>query len=150
MIILGLKKQLHIKTDKKGFTLIEVIVVLVVLAILASIAVPSLVGYIDKSRQRAYIAEARSIQMGLQTISIEAHGRAQHLPGIYINADVTGPNGKPLVDEINVLSGTNFTGTDITEITFDIKTAKLLKFVWDTGSDRAVVFEGGVYTVIYI
>ncbi len=41
--------------NKKGFTLVEVIVVLVVLGILASIVIPSLVRYIDKSKQQACI-----------------------------------------------------------------------------------------------
>ena len=33
--------------DKKGFTLVELIVVLVILAILAALLVPALTGYID-------------------------------------------------------------------------------------------------------
>ena len=36
--------------DKKGFTLVELIVVLVILAILAALLVPALTGYIDKAR----------------------------------------------------------------------------------------------------
>lgn len=36
--------------DKKGFTLVELIVVLVILAILAALLVPALTGYIDKSK----------------------------------------------------------------------------------------------------
>ncbi|MFR5751272.1 type IV pilin protein [Faecalibacillus intestinalis] len=32
--------------NKKGFTLVEIIVVLVILAILAAIAVPSVLGYV--------------------------------------------------------------------------------------------------------
>jgi len=34
--------------DKKGFTLIEMIVVITVIGVLAAIAVPSLMAYIDK------------------------------------------------------------------------------------------------------
>ena len=37
--------------DKKGFTLVELIVVLVILAILAALLVPALTGYIDKARK---------------------------------------------------------------------------------------------------
>ncbi len=33
--------------DKRGFTLVELIVVLVILAILASVLIPALIGYID-------------------------------------------------------------------------------------------------------
>ena len=37
--------------DKKGFTLVELIVVLVILAILAALLVPTLTGYIDRPRK---------------------------------------------------------------------------------------------------
>ena len=37
--------------DKKGFTLVELIVVLVILAILAALLVPALTGYIDKANR---------------------------------------------------------------------------------------------------
>ena len=37
--------------NKKGFTLVEIIVVLVILAILAAIAVPSVLGYVEGKRQ---------------------------------------------------------------------------------------------------
>ena len=35
--------------NKKGFTLVEIIVVLVILAILAAIAVPSVLGYVEEA-----------------------------------------------------------------------------------------------------
>lgn len=36
--------------NKKGFTLVEIIVVLVILAILAAIAVPSVIGYVNEAK----------------------------------------------------------------------------------------------------
>lgn len=36
---------------KKGFTLIEIIVVLTILAILAAVAIPTYLGYVDKTRE---------------------------------------------------------------------------------------------------
>lgn len=36
--------------NKKGFTLVEIIIVLVILAILAAIAIPYTLGYIDDSK----------------------------------------------------------------------------------------------------
>lgn len=41
------------KIDKKGFTLVEVIVVAVIVAILAAVAIPLYIGYIRDSNQNA-------------------------------------------------------------------------------------------------
>lgn len=47
--------------NKKGFTLIEVIVVLVIMGIVATIAVPSFVGYINRAQQNSRMKNAESI-----------------------------------------------------------------------------------------
>lgn len=62
-----LLKKLQKKSNKKGFTLVEIIVVLVILAILAAIAVPSVIGYVDEAKESRYIQEARSIYVVFQT-----------------------------------------------------------------------------------
>lgn len=59
--------------DKKGFTLVELIVVLVILAILAALLIPALTGYIDKARNKQIIAETRSAVMAAQTLVDEAY-----------------------------------------------------------------------------
>lgn len=45
-----LLKKLQKKSNKKGFTLVEIIVVLVILAILAAIAVPSVLWYVEEAK----------------------------------------------------------------------------------------------------
>lgn len=60
--------------EKKGFTLVELIVVLVILAILAALLVPALTGYIDKARKESIVAETRQVVMAAQTTVSEKYG----------------------------------------------------------------------------
>lgn len=57
----------------KGFTLVEVIIVLVIIAIMAAVLIPSLVGYIDKAREKSHIAEARQVYTAAQTAVSDAY-----------------------------------------------------------------------------
>lgn len=61
--------------DKKGFTLVELIVVLVILAILAALLVPALTGYIDKANKEKVIAQTRMITMAVQTETSSCYGK---------------------------------------------------------------------------
>ena len=61
--------------NKKGFTLVELIVVLVILAILAALLVPALTGYIDKANQEKVIATTRQVVMAAQAEASEAYGK---------------------------------------------------------------------------
>ncbi|MEG0330566.1 MAG: prepilin-type N-terminal cleavage/methylation domain-containing protein, partial [Longicatena sp.] len=61
-----MKKTL--KKNKKGFTLVEIIVVLVIMGILLAIAVPSVMGYVNKANEQKYIAQARNGFLGATTI----------------------------------------------------------------------------------
>ena len=82
--------------DKKGFTLVELIVVLVILAILAALLVPALTGYIDRARKEAIVAETRSCVMAAQTIAAEKYGANA--------ADVAAADMTAAVDDIKELA----------------------------------------------
>ena len=59
--------------EKKGFTLVELIVVLVILATLAALLIPALTGYIDRANNEKIIAETRQAVMAAQTIASEEY-----------------------------------------------------------------------------
>lgn len=66
-------KTLMALKNRKGFTLVEVIVVLVILAILAAILVPTMTGYIDKANEKVVVSEARAVLMALQVEASDAY-----------------------------------------------------------------------------
>lgn len=59
------------RMKRAGFTLIELIVVLAILAVLAGIAVPSMVGWVDRARESQVLLEARNAYISLETLVAE-------------------------------------------------------------------------------
>ena len=53
--------------NRKGFTLIEIIVVIVILAVLMAVAVPSVMSYINEGNKAKYEAVARTVLVNAQT-----------------------------------------------------------------------------------
>lgn len=121
--------------DKKGFTLVELIVVLVILAILAALLVPALTGYIDKARKESVVAETRSAVMAAQTIVSEKYGTTK--------GDVTlTPDDKTAIKNLAEVPGTigtividNTTGSEykgaVTQLTYTSKDGKYTCYYYD-------------------
>lgn len=56
--------------NKKGFTLIEMVVVIMVLAIIASFAIPAIMGSIKEYQNEKYIVDARKVYTDVQLFII--------------------------------------------------------------------------------
>ena len=119
--------------DKKGFTLVELIVVLVILAILAALLIPALTGYIDKANKEKVVSETRMLVMAAQTEGTEAYSKLTSggkTPTADEIAAEVGKNGDELLNLAEV-SG-NF------DITYDAD-----------ASVKAVAYTNAGYTCVY-
>lgn len=66
-------KLRHIKKNKKGFTLVELIVVLVILAILIALLIPTLTGYIDRANKKSAHADLKIIATAARSAYAEVY-----------------------------------------------------------------------------
>lgn len=121
--------------DKKGFTLVELIVVLVILAILAALLIPALTGYIDKARNKQVVAETRSAVMAAQTLVDEAYSKSTQA----VTATTSGTAattsvavGSETVTNDQVATLAELTATNIQRIEINAQ-GKVTKLVYTNG-----------------
>ncbi len=72
--------------NKKGFTLVEIIVVLVILTILAAIAIPSVMGYVKEAKEAKELAKVRQSVISTQVTLVKSYA----LENGNLNADNLG------------------------------------------------------------
>ena len=106
--------------EKKGFTLVELIVVLVILAILAALLIPALTGYIDKAKEKQITAETRQVVMAAQTL-VDEKWAGDQKTAITIKEDgtITYEEVKDLAEvKDGDISAVKITDGKIAELTF--------------------------------
>ncbi len=133
-----------IKENKKGFTLVELIVVLVILAILAALLVPALTGYIDRAKKKSIIAETRQCVMAAQTLVDEAY--ATVVEGTAITVGEEGTVKTADVVKLAEVKGTlgTVTLTTTTDTNDAVNKIKSLEY---TKGNLTCTYSGGDYTV---
>ncbi len=118
------------KKNRKGFSLVELIVVLVIMAILAAALVPTMIGYIKQTRQSNAKNEAAACVSAAQTVASAAYADPN---GLYhsnsTNKDITISNGEFTMTD----------GDDLDAIVVDLAEVK-------GGDLKALTISGGKVT----
>ena len=116
-----------IKKDKKGFTLVELIVVIAILAILALILIPAITGYVSKAEKSKNEANARALysQASFEIVTAETE---------LDSAAIT-----ELETKIKPGDGT-------VTITYDYDTNKLTSVTYKSSKGDVVTFDGSKFT----
>ena len=59
------------KNNKKGFTIVELVIVIAVIAILAGVLIPTFAGVVEKANKSAALQEARNLYTEFVTVAAE-------------------------------------------------------------------------------
>ncbi|SFH87698.1 type IV pilus assembly protein PilA [Lachnospiraceae bacterium NLAE-zl-G231] len=136
----------RLKKDKKGFTLVEMIVVIVIIGILLAILVPGMFKYIQKAKDKQIMVDARTAYLDIQMAAQEAYG-------------INGATGGEVKTEFdgNYTAGANTKSVKSVNFTVDIpgngevsgveieaETGKVTAMKYTLG-DREVEMSGGVW-----
>ena len=93
------------KENKKGFTLVELIVVLVILAILAAILVPTMTKWIDKANEKQVVIDARTAYLAAQTVVSEQYGAGNTLDELNFSNDTSSEDANGEASDLADISG---------------------------------------------
>lgn len=132
--------------NKKGFTLVELIVVLVILAILAALLIPALTGYIDKANKQKIIATTRQVMMAAQTETSEAYAKVDggKFTTLTLAADTT-----PSLNKILELAEVATVSKDGKTVTYKNGISKVEVTITADGHVYTVTVEQSGFTCVY-
>ncbi|MDD3242746.1 MAG: prepilin-type N-terminal cleavage/methylation domain-containing protein [Eubacteriales bacterium] len=95
------------RKNKKGFTLIELIVVIAVLAILAAVAIPNFVGMSDRAKKGVCTANISAVRtLYIATVVLDGDNSDAHLQKVL--AEQTSQDGCPCAGEYHLTDPDNF------------------------------------------
>lgn len=106
------------KTNKKGFTLVELVIVIAILAILAAIAIPTVSNVISTANKNVDKANAQTVELALKTADAEIE--AKTAPSGVDTSDAI-----PSVLEAYGITGINFNDTGKSGATWTFKDKKV-------------------------
>lgn len=135
-----MKKLRERLSNKKGFTLVELIVVIVIILILAAVLIPNVMRYIDSARKSAFQSEASSYLTELQGYEAEYYAKETKdieassipLPG---GGTFTGYSGEVLIEKGEVTGEAlqKDANSEKAKITATVKNGAVIAFGYTDG-----------------
>ena len=137
------RKDKRDRRNERGVTLVEVITVMTILAVLAAVITPSLLGFIEKTRIRQYVAEAYSVRGAAQMLVTE-----EYAAGTLNNMDMM---LKLLDGDLHSEEGALYPylrmtcspGARLTGVTVDTGTGQVLEIVYEAAGYKITLDESG-------
>lgn len=103
------------KIDKRGFTLLELLVVIIILGILSSIALPQYIQTLEKARSGEALVNVGSIRQSLDRYwyqnNLDLTGARLPIDGTASNLDIDNPNA--LTERFYTYSVSNLSGPNL-------------------------------------
>lgn len=129
------------KTTKKGFTLIELIVVIAIIGVLAAILVPTMLGYVKKSKVSSANSAASSVYKAINTALTELDEEGVDVGGTHILTwDGVTNNYWSGATASTELAGTDITGATTSK--FEVKVANFFEDISKIKSAKAAISGG--------
>lgn len=126
----------RLKKNKKGFTLVEIIVVLVIIGILLALAVPAITQYVGKAGDTKIATQIKSAFTAAQTFNTSNVAANPSIDAATAKGDIDADavNGELGLEETNKAA--------VKSITCDLNTDKKIE-----SCDIETVESGAVYTI---
>lgn len=148
-----MKLMERLKKDKKGFTLVEMIVVIVIIGILLAILVPGMFKYIQKAKDKQILVDARTAYLDVQMAAQEAYGAngitGQNVATAFTNqlkdvsnqkvVTVTGSDSKSIEVTVDIPENGTLTVTEV-----DSTNGKVKAMTYTRG-DRQIIMDDEVW-----